>query len=77
METTESATPVDRIVMRLFVWDGFCPDYTDGLAFAVAENIEQAQEMVIKEKGYTPFDWGPLKEFDLSVPVAFAVSSGG
>ena len=77
METTTPATPVDRIVMRLFVWEGFCSDYTDGLAFAVAENIEQAREMVKKAKGYEPFDWGTLREFDLSSPVAFAVSGGG
>ncbi len=27
-------------VMRLFVWEGFCPDHTDGLAFAVAATVE-------------------------------------
>lgn len=71
------AAPVQPIVMRLFVWTGFCPDYTDGLAFAVAENIEQAQREVIKAKGYEPYEWGTVKEFPVSESIAFCVSGGG
>ena len=26
--------------LKLFVWEGFCPDYTDGLAFAIAETVQ-------------------------------------
>ena len=30
--------------LRLFVWDGFCPDYTSGLAFAIAEDETDARK---------------------------------
>ncbi len=63
--------------MRLFVWERFCPDYTGGLAFAIANDLEQAREMITKAIGYEPFDWGELREVDLGSPVAFAVSGGG
>lgn len=63
--------------MRLFVWEGFCPDYTDGLAFAIARNIEEAKKLVIESKGYTPFDWGTVREFPVTEPRAFCVSGGG
>ena len=63
--------------MRLFVWERFCPDYTDGLAFAIAENVEQAQKLVIESKGYEPYDWGDLKEFSVTEPRAYCVSGGG
>ena len=66
-----------EVKMRLFVWEEFCPDYTDGLAFAIAETVDQAQKLITQSRGYEPFDWGRLKEFDLSEPVAFAVSGGG
>jgi hypothetical protein len=79
MGTTENAdaTRMERVVMRLFVWEGFCPDYTDGLAFAIAESIEQAQKLVTEAKGYEPYDWGTLREFPVTEPRAFYVSGGG
>lgn len=76
-EANADPAPVDRVVMRLFVWEGFCPDYTDGLAFAIAENIEEAQRLVIESKGYTPFDWGTVREFPVTEPRAYCVSGGG
>ena len=68
---------VGRSVLCLFVWRGFCPDFKGGLAFAVAENVEQAQDLVVTHLGYEPSDWGRVGEFDLSSPVAFAVCGGG
>jgi hypothetical protein len=63
--------------LRLFVWVGFCPDYTDGLAVAVAETEEQAKALVIEDQGYNPADWGNMKVYPLSSPIAFSVSGGG
>jgi hypothetical protein len=62
---------------RLFVWEGFAPNYTDGLAFAIAENVEEAKQMVINAVGYDPSDWGELCELPISERVSFAVSGGG
>lgn len=64
--------------MKIFVWQGFCPDYTDGLAFAVAETVEQARELVIAERGgYGPYEWGALSIYEITEPIAFSVSGGG
>ena len=62
--------------MRLFVWTEFRPDYSYGLAFAIAENIEQAQAEVVKRHGDFG-DWGHAAEFPVTEPIAFAVSGGG
>jgi hypothetical protein len=63
--------------MNLYVWTAFAPDYNNGLAFAIAETVEQAQALVIEVRGYEPCDWGPVQVFDLDKPIAFAVSGGG
>ena len=78
MNKTKDAdrAPVHAVVMRLFVWTEFCPDYTDGLAFAIAENIEEAQTLVIKLKGYEPSDWGTVQELPVTEPRAYCVSGG-
>ena len=34
--------------MRLFIWNGFCSDYTDGLAFAISKNEKEARKQIIK-----------------------------
>lgn len=62
--------------LKLFVWENFNPDYSDGLAFAIAENINQAQELVIAKKGHNLSNWGIVKEFPIA-PIAFEVSGGG
>jgi len=63
--------------LKLFVWEGFSPDYTDGLAFAIAKDETEARELVIKNRGYDAYDWGVLKILPLNKPVAFSVSGGG
>ena len=64
--------------MQLFVWDNFCPDYTSGLAFAIAETVEEARDLIVKEYGDEPFDWGTLTIYDnLNQHIARAVSGGG
>lgn len=48
--------------LRLFVWTGFCPDYTSGLAFAIAKDETDARKQIEKERGYTIYTWGDLKD---------------
>lgn len=69
-------TKVDDGGLKLFVWSGFCPDYTDGLAFAVAETEDEARKMIGKARGFDPFEWGDLTVHSLAEKVAFAVSGG-
>jgi len=63
--------------MKLFIWTGFCPDYTSGLAFAIAKDEPEARKLVIKERGYEPHEWGDLEVRRLDWRVARAVSGGG
>lgn len=63
----------------LFVWDKFCPDYTDGLAVAIAETVEQAQKLVQQSVHYEigKDEWGPVQKFPVTEPIAFWVNGGG
>ena len=63
--------------LRLFVWTGFSPDYTDGLAFAVAKDETEARKLVEKERGYTVHTWGDLTIYPLTKRIARSVSGGG
>lgn len=61
--------------LKLFVWDEFCPDYSDGLAFAIAETVQEAQELVINSMGYSTSSWGPVREYPIA-KIARSVSGG-
>lgn len=77
MGTQDVDSSGTRKEMRLFVWTGFCPDWTDGLAFAIAETCEQAMAMITDKLGYGIVTWGTLEVHSMSVPVAYAVHGGG
>jgi hypothetical protein len=70
--------------MKLYVWDEFCPNYVDGLAFAIAESEEAARASINEALGYCPPDgtndsnnrWGRVRIYELNEPVAFAVTGG-
>ena len=68
--------------LKLFVWTGFHPDYSGGLAFAIAETEAQAR-LIIKKKfrsencNLKPRAWGTLQVIPLDAPVSFYVSGGG
>jgi hypothetical protein len=49
------------IRLKLFIWRGFAHDYTDGLAFAIAKDEQEARRMVIENHGYDPGEWGQLE----------------
>ena len=62
--------------LRLFIWTGFCPDWSGGLAFAIAHDEEEAKKLIVKEHGRVS-DWGSLEVRRLDHRVARAVSGGG
>lgn len=74
--TTRSGLP-DMKKLKLFVWTHFSPDYTSGLAFAIAEDVEQAKKKVRKAYHCNPRDWGTLTVRPLTKRCAFAVGGGG
>ena len=71
----ESSMPKGKL--RLFVWTHFSPDYTSGLAFAIACDEADARKMIQAEPGYSPSDWGDLTIHPLHQRIARSVSGGG
>ena len=63
--------------LRLFVWTDFSPDYTSGLAFAIAKNEAEARKLIEKKRGYEVYTWGDLKIYPLTKRIARSVSGGG
>ncbi len=69
-------------MLKLFVWTDFDPDYTGGLAVAIAETEEQARAMVSAEHTVeltgrlAITDWGDLAIYPLDKPCTFSVSGG-
>lgn len=68
---------------KLFIWSGFCPDYTPGLAVAIARNEADARAMIEEkmkidtEDQYWIDDWGELKILPLDENMAEYVKGGG
>ena len=65
-----------RPELFVFVWAQFCPDYSNGLAFAIAETVEQAQKLIKQKRGYGATDWGPVQQFPATELIAFCVTGG-
>lgn len=63
--------------LKLYLFTHFSPDYTSGLAFAIAMDEVHARELIEKDLGYSPYDWGNLSIHALNEPIASAVSGGG
>ena len=73
--------------LKLYVWQGFGNDYTEGLAFAIASSEEEAKQLVLNYIGlednpdtdykFDDADWGELTVHNLSTPIAGAVFGGG
>ena len=63
--------------LKLYIWKDFCPDYTSGLAFAIAKDETDARKLIEEEMGFTIYDWGELEVKPLSRRIARAVSGGG
>jgi hypothetical protein len=63
--------------LRLYVWTNFSPDYTCGLAFAIATSKEEAVKMVEKKMGHPVSDWGTLSVYPLTRRRCEAVAGGG
>lgn len=62
--------------LKLFVWTDFCPDYTGGLAVAIAEDETDARKLIKKDRGYEVYQWGDLKIYPLTKRMTESVSGG-
>jgi len=71
-----------KVELKLFVFEGFCPDYTNGLAFAIAEDEIEARNMIQKDReergdGSHVYDWGEITMHPIIQKIARSVSGGG
>lgn len=69
--------------LKLYVWTGFQPDWTDGLAIAIAKTESEAKQLIIESMccenlQYTDSEiwWGELEVRDIE-KCAYTVSGGG
>lgn len=63
--------------LKLFVWTRFSPNYTSGLAFAIAKDETEARKLIIAERGFGVSEWGELKIHPLTRKIACSVGGGG
>ncbi len=65
--------------LKLFVWPEACTDYTSGIMFAVAADVEAARQEILKKCNYVPAEdlIKTPEEWDLSVPRASITWGGG
>jgi len=68
--------PKKKPALKLYVWDDFTPDYTSGLAFAIATSEKDAREQIIGLCGFNPDDWGEVQIFPLNNRIAFKCYGG-
>ena len=70
-------TEQEKPKLRLFVFEDFCPDWTSGLAFAIAKDETDARKLIAKQHGYEPYNWGTMKSYPLTRRIAKSVAGGG
>jgi len=64
-----------RNKFKLYVWTDFNPDYTSGLAVALARNRKEAEKAI--ESKTSVYDWGDLEVFPVTKKMAESVNGGG
>ena len=64
---------------KLYIWDDFYTDYTNGIAVAIARSLEEAKALVEKEHGgsYYLDCWGDYYTAPLNKPFAVRCTGGG
>lgn len=63
--------------LKLYVWTEFSPDYTDGLAFAIAASEREARTLIEAERGVPVYDWSQLEVHSVTERMARSVTGGG
>ena len=41
---------MSKKTLKLYVWEGVLTDYSDGIVFALAENVNEARKMAYKQE---------------------------
>ena len=65
--------------LKLYVWEDFYSDFTDGIAVAIASSFEEAKALVGRDT-YGPYNlekWGDHYTVPLNAPFAVSHVGGG
>jgi hypothetical protein len=62
--------------LKLYVWHGFEPDWSGGLAFAIAYNLTEAKAAVQKRRKWPITNWGKLRKHKIEAGRAEAIGGG-
>ena len=62
--------------MKLFVWHDVLTDYSDGVMFAYANNVEEARKMVLQDCDYVGSELNNEPTIYVK-PIGFAIWGGG
>ena len=61
----------------LFVWTEVLSDHTDGIAFAIAKDVEDTYAIIIKKAGYElDLPLSKMKKYELNKSIGFYVYGG-
>ena len=63
--------------LKLFVWEDVMKDYTSGIMFALAKNVEDARKQILKECDYIPKEDLMKEPIVITKAQGFAVWGGG
>lgn len=63
--------------LKLFVWYPALSDYTAGVMFALAPDVETARKMLLKEMNYIPDEELSREPKVYTEPFALAIYGGG
>jgi hypothetical protein len=63
--------------LQLYIYTHFCPDYTSGLAFSIAENEIEAKQLIEENLGHPVYEWGDLEIRNIKEKVGRGVYGGG
>ena len=66
-----------KVKLKLYVWTDFSPDYTGGLAFAIAHDEAEARKMIEADREYEIYSWGNLTIHPVTRRFAKSVPGGG
>jgi len=66
----------NKTKLKLYIWTDFNPDWSGGLAIAIAHSEADARLLIEKERGWEVYDWGKLEVRPLTLRVARSVTGG-
>jgi hypothetical protein len=66
---------------QVFLFEDFCSDFYDGMAFAIARDENEAKELIIeqfsKHHSKEPYEWGKMSVWPVDTKMAAFVCGGG